>query len=794
MSIRHRITLLIMLAFLSLAGIGGYAVYQTRGSAAQVKEVTEGVVPSALASADVVALVKDVQLATMALVYAPDAALVAQSQAELKDHQAALSMALASQAEHAHTQAQRGLVEQARESFGNYAEAIRETAEMKAAGRDELAQAFLFANVARYRDEMEKIVQTLRVEKNREKDEAITALNGLMSTTTTAIGVVSGIAVLLLVGVGMVLYRQIARPLTRMQAMMSEIADSQDFSRRVPVGSADEIGRSIIAFNSMIERIQENAGLLRQKTTDMQAILQNMQQGILTVVPGAVVHPEYSKFLEQILETHEIEGRHVMELIFAHSDISAELASQVDAAIDACLGQDLMNFDFNEHLLVKEVTRRMPDGSVKVLDLSWSPITDEHDNIVRLMLCLRDVTQLRKLAAEASEQKQDLEIIGEILAVNEASFSRFMESAVGFARENERILRQNVQADIDAVNALFRNMHTVKGNARTHQFRHIAEVAHEIEQSYDSLRSAAAQGNWDKDRLLDELERVHDALGRYAMISESRLGRSMQGGGSAVGMPSADEEAIRATLALVEQSDPTSLRELAAMRDAVHRNLSCLGTVSVDHALSGVIDSLPSLATELGKAAPAVQVNGGGQRVVAKAGAVLTDVFTHLFRNALDHGIEQPDVRRLEGKPAAGRITVDVITDEQGLRVTLADDGRGLSLGRIRSIAIARGWLQANQACSDAELAQFIFRAGFSTAQNVTAVSGRGVGMEAVLAFLQREGGNVSLHFTDDSEGATFRPFETIVRLPQRYIVDAAGLEGRHPQADRAAVPQPMEA
>lgn len=783
-----------MLAFLSLAGIGGYAVYQTRGSAAQVREVTEGVVPSALASADVVALVKDVQLATMALVYAPDAALAAQNQAELKDHQAALGAALATQAKHAHTQAQRGLVEQARESFDNYAEAIRETAEMKAAGRGELAQAFLFANVARYRDEMEKIVQTLRVEKNREKDEAVTALNGLMSTTTTAIGLVSGIAVVLLVGVGMVLYRQIARPLTRMQAMMSEIADSQDFSRRVPIGSADEIGRSIVAFNSMIEKIQENAGLLRQKTTDMQAILQNMQQGILTVVPGAVVHPEYSRFLEQILETHEIEGRNVMELIFAHSDISAEVASQVDAAIDACLGQDLMNFDFNEHLLVKEVTRRMPGGSVKVLDLSWSPITDEHDNIVRLMLCLRDVTQLRKLAAEASEQKQDLEIIGEILAVNEASFSRFMESAVGFARENERILRQNVQADIDAVNALFRNMHTVKGNARTYQFRHIAEVAHEIEQSYDSLRSAAAQGDWDKDRLLDELERVHDALGRYATISESRLGRSTQRGGLAAGMPSADEEAIRTTLALVEQSDPTSLQELAAMRDAVHRNLSHLGTVSVDHALSGVLDSLPSLATELGKVAPVVQVNGGGQRVVAKAGVVLTDVFTHLLRNALDHGIEQPDARRLEGKPAAGRITVDVITDEQGLRVTLADDGRGLGLGRIRSIAIARGWMQANQACSDAELAQFIFRAGFSTAQNVTAVSGRGVGMEAVLAFLQRGGGSVNLHFTDDSEGAMFRSFETIVRLPQRCIVATAGLESRQPQADRAAVLQPVQA
>lgn len=84
MTIRHRITLLVVLMFVALSAIGGYAVYQTRGSAAEVRKVTEGVVPSALASADLVSQVKDVQLATMTLVYAPDANMVTQAQDELK--------------------------------------------------------------------------------------------------------------------------------------------------------------------------------------------------------------------------------------------------------------------------------------------------------------------------------------------------------------------------------------------------------------------------------------------------------------------------------------------------------------------------------------------------------------------------------------------------------------------------------------------------------------------------------------------------------------------------------------
>jgi len=83
MTIRHRITLLVVSMLVALSAIGGYAVYRTRGSAADVRQVTQGVVPSALASADLVSQLKDVQLATMTLVYSPDANMVEQAQKEL---------------------------------------------------------------------------------------------------------------------------------------------------------------------------------------------------------------------------------------------------------------------------------------------------------------------------------------------------------------------------------------------------------------------------------------------------------------------------------------------------------------------------------------------------------------------------------------------------------------------------------------------------------------------------------------------------------------------------------------
>ncbi|MBN3756383.1 HAMP domain-containing protein [Paraburkholderia sp. Tr-20389] len=776
MTIRHRITLLVVLMLVALSAIGGYAVYQTRGSAADVKQVTQGVVPSALASADLVSQVKDVQLATMTLVYAPDANMVEQAQKELATKEKSLSTALDVQAKAAASHAQEGLVTQARDSLANYFSAINDTAKMKAEGKNDLAQAYLFANVAQYRDELEGIVETLRIEKNRQKDEAIDALNTGLATTTTAIGSASGAAILVLIAIGLLLYRQITRPLSRMQEMMSEIASSQDFTRRVPVGRMDEIGHSIVAFNGMIEKIQQSSAQLKQKTADIQAMLQNMQQGILTVVDGAVIHSEYSAYLEAIFETKDIANRSLMDLVFAGSDLGSDTVSQVEAAVLACIGEDSINFEFNQHLLVNELTREMPDGREKTLDLSWSAITDESDTVMRLMLCVRDVTELRQLAAEAGEQKRRLEMIGEILAVNEEKFHHFVDSATGFINENERIIRQHTQADGSAVAELFRNMHTIKGNARTYSLQHLTSIVHETEQRYDALRRPESAHEWDQEQLMAELARVKDALQHYATINEVSLGRRKAGRvDSAERYLVVDREHIQESLRLLDAANPADMRDLLMARDSVRRTLRLLGTEKVEDALAGVLQSLPSLAAELGKAAPAVRIDDNGYRIRSQAGTTLKNVFMHLLRNSVDHGIESIEQRVELGKPHAGVIDIEVGVAEGALQITLSDDGRGLALSRIRGIAADRGWLQPDSQLSDEAVAEFIFRPGFSTAQNVTEISGRGVGMDAVRDFIRREGGRIELRFTDDHSGADFRQFQAIVYLPENCAVDSVG-------------------
>src|SRR5690606_12785679 len=170
MTIRLRISLFVVLTFLAISFIGSYAVFQSRNSALEVRAVTEGMMPSVLASSDLVGQLKDVQLASLSMLNETDAQLMSQAGERLANGKNLLQQGLDFQLKHATGGAQQGLVEQSRETLDNYFAAIDSVMQFKQAGRADIAQATYFGNVVQYQNELEDIVQTLRVEKNRSKD------------------------------------------------------------------------------------------------------------------------------------------------------------------------------------------------------------------------------------------------------------------------------------------------------------------------------------------------------------------------------------------------------------------------------------------------------------------------------------------------------------------------------------------------------------------------------------------------------------------------------------------------
>ncbi len=126
----------------------------------------------------------------------------------------------------------------------------------------------------------------------------------------------------------------------------------------------------------------------------------------------------------------------------------------------------------------------------------------------------------------------------------------------------------------------------------------------------------------------------------------------------------------------------------------------------------------------------------------------LNDPLVHLIRNSIDHGIEMPEERTASGKPAHGVVHLGAIHSGDSVLVTIRDDGAGLNRERIRSKAIERGLITATQELADKEIYNLIFAPGFSTAQKVTGVSGRGVGMDVVKKAIEALRGTIDVDST----------------------------------------------
>lgn len=123
----------------------------------------------------------------------------------------------------------------------------------------------------------------------------------------------------------------------------------------------------------------------------------------------------------------------------------------------------------------------------------------------------------------------------------------------------------------------------------------------------------------------------------------------------------------------------------------------------------------------------------------------LADPLTHIIRNAIDHGIETPEDRRAKGKPETGTILLSAYQAEGRIYIEVRDDGKGIDTERVRQKAIQLGWITENDHPSQEQLYEFIFQPGFSTAQQVSDLSGRGVGMDVVRRNVESLGGTISI-------------------------------------------------
>jgi two-component system chemotaxis sensor kinase CheA len=162
----------------------------------------------------------------------------------------------------------------------------------------------------------------------------------------------------------------------------------------------------------------------------------------------------------------------------------------------------------------------------------------------------------------------------------------------------------------------------------------------------------------------------------------------------------------------------------------------------------------------------------------------MKDPLTHLIRNAIDHGVELPAIRRADGKPEEGRLSMRAYHEGGQVHIEIGDDGAGINPGKLRNKALERGLITAERALTmtDQDIRRLIFLPGFSTAEKITNISGRGVGMDVVKTNIEKIGGVIDLE-SELGHGTTFK-----IRIPLTLAIVPALIitSGK----ERFAIPQ----
>ncbi len=224
---------------------------------------------------------------------------------------------------------------------------------------------------------------------------------------------------------------------------------------------------------------------------------------------------------------------------------------------------------------------------------------------------------------------------------------------------------------------------------------------------------------------------------------------------------------LKETLATKNRDAETLLLQQARVNTELQEGLMRTRMVPFDRLVPRLRRIVRQIAGELGKQVEFHVGNAEGEmdRTVLER---IVAPLEHMLRNAVDHGIESQAQRQAAGKPAVGSIRLELGREGGDIVLTLADDGAGIRLDAVRRKAIERGLMDADASLSDQEILQFILEAGFSTAEKVTQISGRGVGMDVVHSEVKQLGGSMSIA-SQLGQGTTFT-----IRLPFTVSVNRA--------------------
>jgi two-component system chemotaxis sensor kinase CheA len=527
--------------------------------------------------------------------------------------------------------------------------------------------------------------------------------------------------------VGLMLAQRAAGKVTEPLGSLTQAAQAiaqGDRSKRVVVQSGDEVETLATSFNRMVDdldasytelqalnsnlerRVDERTAQLAQRHKDMRLVLDNVEQGLITVDSEGSMASERSAVVETWLGGNG-EAQKFWDFV---ARIDARFGAQFRLGFE-CILEDFLPREVS----IAQLPRRIVTPR-RQLEVTYSPLTDA-DQFCGLLIVVNDISE--KLARERNEREQ-AEVV--------AAFQRIIadkESYLAFFAEAKSQVRLIVGGTLECdQKRLRRIIHSLKGNSSLMGMMVIAGICHDMETSMEDLVKPPS------------LEQLQE-LGRRWGELESALAAFVR---------EREEKHM-----VVARSDYDRL-----IRDMIDRGQSDVADAlkewelePIETHFDRIEEQINSLATGLNKGIVRVEKRGGGIRMDAAQWSGFWTDFVHILRNSVDHGFWEVGKAPLGQPDPVFSISAAIVGEEFVLECS--DNGKGIDWDAIKESAKSMGL-----SCETREnLVDALFADAMTTRQSTSEFSGRGVGTSAILARTQRMGGRIEVS-SESGKGTRF--------------------------------------
>ncbi len=534
---------------------------------------------------------------------------------------------------------------------------------------------------------------------------------------------------------------RITQPVTDLTEAVNRLASGKrDIS--VQITSGDELEMLGGAFNKMVAelkdsyerlehmnrtleiKVQERTHELAERNRDMRLVMDNVNQGFLTVSITGKLAQERSAIVDRWFGSYE--GDTQFSDYIAKSDplYAVSFKMGYEALIEDILPRELC---------IEQLPARLRHDGREYRCSYFAILKDEQ--LSGLLIVINDVTSELLHARQEAERKEILAMF-EALTKDRSGFLNFMDEA------NE-IFKQVRQGDL-AIQK--RGLHTLKGNAGLVGFGIVANLCHQAE---DELAESSTPLT---------AESLAPLEGRWRTLSEALKTFLGDKGRDVLELSMREIEVLEQE---IKAGAPTThvLDRLASWwLEPAELPLGRLGRYAT------------ALTSRLGKGDLELQIQSHGVRLAPKAWSGFWTDLVHVVRNAVDHGLESSAEREAAGKGARPKIRLSSAVVGRKLVVEVEDFGRGIDWDAVRAAAVKHGLPSS----TEEELVAAMFHSGVSTAAEITTISGRGVGLSAVRQQVEDLGGQIAV-VTKPNQGTCFRFSFTLPDVGPRFGVDARG-------------------